>query len=213
MMSVLVDGLTVQQAASRIGVGRARVQAMIMRHELAAEMVGGRWIVPLEEASRAGRIPRGAGHPLDEATAWRIIRQFEDGTRSADDLSRMWGALVARATSCIGWVLPDHADLAGCPIEFRLGGNRRASDLRVAVTSLPPHDVYLPGSSFEKFVDWAGFSRVAGSPNIRLHIVSTDTWNDLGSGVPLAACWLDLADAGERGAAEVMFDLRDRHGV
>jgi excisionase family DNA binding protein len=212
-VSILLDGLTVQQAAARIGVGRARVQAMIMRNELAAEMVGGRWVVPVEEALRAGRIPREAGHPLDEATAWRIIGEFEDGRRRAGDLPPMWGALVARATSFIGWVLPEHVDVAGCPIEVRIGGNRRASDLGAAVTTLPPHDVYLLGSTFAEFVDWAGFRRVAGSPNIRLHLVSAPTWHDLSGGVPLAACWLDLADAGERGASEVLFDLRDRHGV
>jgi excisionase family DNA binding protein len=212
-MSVLLDGLTIRQAAARIGVGRARVQAMIMRNELAAEMVGGRWVVPVEEALRAGRIPRGAGHPLDEATAWRIIGEFEDGTRHAGDLPKMWGSLVARATSFIGWVLPDHVDLSDCPIEERFGGSRQASDLGVAVTTLPPHDVYLLDSNFEAFADWSGFRRVTGSPNIRLHLVNVDTWNDLSSGVPLAACWLDLADAGDRGSAEILFDIRDRHGV
>ena len=211
-MGLLIDGLTVRQAALRMGVGRARVQAMIMRDELAAEMVGGRWVVPVEEALRAGRIPRGAGHPLDEATAWRIIGQFDDGTRGAGGLPQMWGALVARAWSFIGWVLPEHVDLIGCPIEVRFGGNRRADELGVAVTELPPHDVYLPALALDAFVDWAGFSRVAGSHNIRLHVVSADTWDVLRGGVPLAACWLDLADAGERGAAEVLFELRDRHG-
>jgi excisionase family DNA binding protein len=205
--------MTVQQAAARMGVGRARVQAMIMRGELAAEMVGGRWIVPIEEALRASRIPRGAGHPLDESTAWQIIRQFENGDRAATDLPSMWGALVTRAASFIGWVLPDRVDLAGCPIDIRLGGNRRAGELGVPVTSLPPHDVYLPNSAFAEFADWAGFHRVTGSPTIRLHLVSAGTWDDLRSGVPLAACWLDLADAGERGAAEVLFELRDRHGL
>ena len=209
---MLLDGLTVREAAARMGVGRARVQAMIMRGELVAELVGGRWVLPVEEALRAGRIPRGAGHPLDEATAWQIIREIDSSTRKTTELLHLWGPLVARARSFIGWVLPENVGLVRCPVDVRFGGNRRAADLGAAVTESPPHDVYLAESTFDEFVDWAGFSRLTGSHNTRLHLVSADTWDGLGDGVPLPACWLDLADAGDRGAAEVMFDLRDRHG-
>jgi excisionase family DNA binding protein len=203
-----MDGLTVREAAARMGVGRARVQAMIMRGELAAELVGGRWVVPVDEAVRAGRIPRGAGHPFDEATAWRIIGEIDSGARSPLELSELWGALSTRAKSFIGWVLPEHADLAGCPVDIQLGGNRRASELGASVTAMYPHDVYLLDSTFNAFADWAGFVRVAGTHNIRVHLVNSSTWQFLHTGLPRAACWLDLADAGDRGASEVMFDLK-----
>jgi excisionase family DNA binding protein len=203
-----MDGLTVREAAARMGVGRARVQAMIMRGELAAESIGGRWVVPVDEALRAGRIPRVAGHPLDEATAWRIVGEIDNGARDSIELSQQWGALSARAKSFIGRVLPDRADLEGCSVDIRLGGNRRASELGASVTALHPHDVYLLDSTFNVFADWAGFARVAGAHNVRMHLVNSSTWQLLDTGLPLAACWLDLADAGDRGASEVMFDLK-----
>ncbi len=210
-MSVLLDGLTVREAAERMGVGRARVQAMIMRNELAAEMVGGRWIVPTDEALRVGRIPRGAGHPLDESTAWRIIGEFDSGERNVDELQLWWGPMVARATSFIGWVLPEHVELFGCPFEAHFGGNRRAAEIGAAVTERAPHDVYLAQSDFPDFADWAGFTRVTSAHNVRVHLVSVLTLEVLRVGVPLAACWLDLADAGDRGANEVRYELRARH--
>jgi excisionase family DNA binding protein len=209
---VLVDGCTVQEVSTRLGVNRARAQALVTSGVLAAERVGGQWIVPEAEVARLARIPRIAGRPLDQSTAWAQIDHFERGDRSIAALPAQWGALNARARTWIGRVLPEFADMASPPIDLRLGGTTAAHAHGAAVRPGPPHDVYLAAGAVPAFVKWSAFERVTSAPNIVVHIVSAASWDLLAERdiIPLVAAWLDLADAGDRGATEAMFTLKNR---
>jgi Helix-turn-helix domain len=210
-MRVLVDGCTVRDVTARLGVNRSRAQALITSGALAAEKVGGQWIVPEAEVARLARIPRISGRPFDQSTAWRIIEQFESGERNHTGLYSMWGLLNSRSQARIGRVLPEFADMVQSPVDLRLGGRSAAAAHGAAVRPGLPHDVYMAEANAPAFVRWSGFERVTSAPNVTIHVVTADAWKLIESReFPLVAAWLDLADAGDRGAAEAMFRLQNR---
>src|ERR1043166_6068352 len=84
LMGVLVEGFTVQETAAALDVSRIRVQHMIRDHQLVAERVGNRWIIPRHEVFRAQRIPRQGGRPFSAARCWEIIDEITQGHRSLD---------------------------------------------------------------------------------------------------------------------------------
>lgn len=70
--------MSVKEAARRLGVSARRVQERIHDGSLAAEKVGGRWLVSdvdLLEIRHRG----GAGRPLSERSAWALLAAASDG--------------------------------------------------------------------------------------------------------------------------------------
>jgi excisionase family DNA binding protein len=207
----LVDGRTVQEAAELLGVNRARVQALISSRKLVAENIDGRWIIADHDLQRYARIPRINGRPLSQTAAWDLLTEFDIGSRALADLPAAQGTLASRALSQTGRILPELSDLTDCPVDHRLGGRASAANHAVSVRASAT-DIYLCEDNFDSFARWSGFARLTASPNVVVHQVQVSIWQRLASGVPLAAAWLDLADAGDRAAPEAYRALQVRRG-
>ena len=195
-----------------MGVSRSRVQALISTGQVAAENVDGRWIVSEAELARWERIPRLKGRPLSQQRSWHLIEDFDQGRRDVGELAMSRGALSARSKAIAGRVLPECLSMDGVPVEYRLGGPTAAAEHGAAVRPAV-FDVYIAGESLLDFSAWSGFARLTAQPNLIVHTVESSTWPHLAAGLSLVVAWLDLADAGDRGAAEAMFALQSRHAV
>jgi excisionase family DNA binding protein len=65
--------LSVPEAAAIIGVTDRRVRAMIADGLLAAERIGGRWLLPDTQVDRVAAAPRKPGRPYSSAHAWGLL--------------------------------------------------------------------------------------------------------------------------------------------
>jgi excisionase family DNA binding protein len=72
-MVVDVSSLSVNEAAAALGVSDRRVRTMIADGLLAAERVGGRWILTDTEVARSKALRRKPGRPYSPAYAWGLL--------------------------------------------------------------------------------------------------------------------------------------------
>ena len=213
-MGTLVDGFTVQEAAEALGVSRVRVQHMIRDHQLAAERVGNRWIIPRHEVFRTKRIPRPGGRPYTAANCWDIIDDLDQGRRSLDWLHDNWHLLSRRAHHTTGRMLPDLiADVYDDPTVVLGGAHAAAVRGAAARPFTPPLDVYVTDTEAAKYMSGTGLQAVTAEPNITVHAVISRQWDRLATSrvVNLVVAYIDLMESGDRGAAEVYRQLRAGH--
>lgn len=78
-------GVTVADAAQRLGVDASRIRQMLRRGDLAGERLGRTWIVDASELARLAQRSRPAGRPLSSPRAWALLDLLDGG--SADWLS------------------------------------------------------------------------------------------------------------------------------
>jgi excisionase family DNA binding protein len=91
-----VGSISVAEAASQLGVNQARVRAMIAAGLLAAERVGGRWLIDPDSVDRRKYVARSAGRPFSPNQAWGLLMVAAGESPdwlSAWDLSRARGRL------------------------------------------------------------------------------------------------------------------------
>ncbi len=210
-MAELVDGFTVREASDALGVSRVRIQHMITDESICAELVGSRWIIPRHEVFRMKRLPRQSGRPYSPDTCWEVIDDIEAGRRPLDWLNEHWYRLVGRARHTTGRMLPDLiADVINDQ-RVVLGGAHAAA-IRGAATRpfQPPFDVYVGDALARSYLSSIGLRPFTAEPNITVHIVTDQQRENFGSSrtVSLVVAYLDLMEAGDRGAAEVYGLLR-----
>jgi len=70
---IAMNYLSVPEAAAIIGVTDRRVRAMIANGLLAAERIGGRWLLPDTQVDRMAAAPRKPGRPYSPAHAWGLL--------------------------------------------------------------------------------------------------------------------------------------------
>lgn len=210
-MAALVDGFTVREAAETLGVSRVRVQHMIRDHQLVAERVGNRWIIPRHEVFRSQRIPRPAGRPYSPSSCWDIIDDLSHGRRPLEWLHGNWHLLCGRARHTTGRMLPDLVDEVYADPNVVVGGAHAAADRGAAARPFtPPLDVYIAEPKASAYSIGIGLRPVTAEPNVTLHTVTSEQWAQLATSrtVNLVVAYTDLMEAGDRAATEVYRELQ-----
>jgi excisionase family DNA binding protein len=210
-MGVLIQGLTVQEAAAALDVSRIRVQHMISNHQLAAERVGNRWIIPRHEVFRVQRIPRTGGRPYSAKRCWDTIDDVCHGRRPLEWLHENWHLLRGRARHTTGRMLPDVIPEVYDDPDVVVGGAHAAADRGASARPFtPPLDVYLPEARAESYAISIGLRPVTAEPNVTIHAVTGEHWELLSTSrtVNLVVAYTDLMEAGDRAADEVYRQLQ-----
>jgi excisionase family DNA binding protein len=202
-----VDGFTVRQAAEALGVSRVRVQHMLRDGQLQAESVGGRWIIPRHEVFRAQRVPRVGGRPFSPERCWGVVDDLVSGALPVEWLHDHWFQLSGRAKHVTGRMLPDLIEDVYDDPNVVIGGAHAAAMQGVAARGFrPPLDVYVANVNGDAYLSSIGMQLVTAEPNITVHLVGGERWDLLAEGRPanLVVAYVDLMEAGERAATEVL---------
>lgn len=93
-----VDWLSVPDAARRLRVSDARVRLLIRRGDLAADRIGGRWLLDADVVERFAERPRRAGRPFAVRSAWGLLAIVDD--RSSPWLSASERSRLERVVEC-----------------------------------------------------------------------------------------------------------------
>ncbi len=196
---------TVTEAARELGASEVRVRDLIEAKVLAAEKVGGRWLISPESVHGRKRTQRRRGRPLSPRALWQLIDSglIAQLLVGADEPARhnIRVQLVNRAAVRDVYVLPQLVDRIG-PV-VAPGG--RALAEAVEVPAGTDRRWKLDAYVHEEYVDELRRSKlisgVKGGPNVRLRVVDSDgrSWHQSRAGRLLVA-WLDLADDGDRAA-------------
>lgn len=203
----LVDGFTVSEAAEALAVSRVRVQHMISNGLLPAERIGNRWIIPRHEVFRAQRLPRRGGRPLTAERCWQHIQDVCAGHLAPVWLAENWSRLNKRARHEVGRILPEVLPEVYDDPRVRLGGAHAAAVTGVAIRPFQePLDIYVSDELAEAYKTEVGFRSVASEPNVTIHAVPRSLWAGIASEavVALPVAYLDLMEAGDRAASEVL---------
>jgi hypothetical protein len=204
---VVMEGISVAEAAGRLGVSAARVRARIAAGDLPARKVAGRWLLDPYEVARDE--PRPGGRPLSPRMAWALIALAEGGEPldvSAPERSRLRRRLRDEPT------LRELADLArrrarthrlrahpgalpralAWPGAVPTGASAPGTDLvEVALAEL-----YLPADQVDALVNGLRPRPAGGDANLVVHTPAVDHWPFTSGAGPLTVA-LDLWEAGD----------------
>lgn len=202
------EGLTLAEAAGRLGVSRRRVQAMVASGVLAAERRGVQWFIPASalrtiEHNRELR----AGRPLSPRTAWECIQRLgTDGPRLAatGELHAFRRRMRRRARHRAYYVHPGLADELRRHSGVVVGGR----DAAAAMVPVDPGDldIYLPDSAAEAILTEVGARPAVGNANVFVHLVADTAWpfGPAQRHTDPWVAWLDLEDRQDRAAVTLL---------
>lgn len=217
--------LSVSAAANELSVHPSRVRALIASGALAAEKVGGVWLVDRASLADRSRQQASAGRPLTSGNAWALLL-----AASGEELPAGLGASarwrIRRALESYGLeaLLPRLARRAEPSSYWALGGELRAlrgrADLVLSGPSAAAEydlglvgsdaiDAYVPASLLASLRREHALEQMSGpEANVLLRGVPDDAWLLGGRKVaPLAAVAADLCSYAEPRAARVGADL------
>jgi excisionase family DNA binding protein len=207
---VAADKLTLQEAASQLGVSRRRVEAMVERGQLPAERLGRQWVIaPAVLRSAITTRPASRGRPISPRTAWRLIAALpNDGSsgRSPALLDSARRKLRRRARHVDLYVHPALIGELLASDRLVLGGRRAAIGADVPVDETNELDIYVVESDASGLIDQVGAIE-SDDANVHLHIVPDEAWpfSPTDRVADPWVAWLDLADRQDR-AADVLLD-------
>jgi excisionase family DNA binding protein len=107
------DHLSVREAARALVVSDRRVRALIRAGSLAAQQVGGRWLLSRADIERRGRRRGRPGRPLGERNAWALLARLSGSEwpeLSRWDRSRSKQRLAGRSLLSLADELRDRAE-------------------------------------------------------------------------------------------------------
>ncbi len=205
-----VPGISVSEAAARLGVNPSRVRAIIQRGLLEAEKVGHRWLVDPVSVDRRLRSRMPSGNPLGPEAVWAVL--LMKAGKSVDWLSP-WGRSrlkkllrEARVDYLVAQLAhrarlrrlrahpSDLARIAGDP-RIVLGGvsAAEAHDLNVSAPGVV--EAYVPGRQLPRLLRQYRL-QPSGNPNVLLHVVE-GRWPFAPSArvVPAIVAAMDLLEA------------------
>ena len=195
--------LSLNEAASRLGVSRIAAQKLVEQDILPAERSGGRWLIDARDVQRRLRNSQLRGRPIRQSRVWERIAQ---GTIPADDreCDVFRRRMRPRARHVDAFV---HRSLQG-PLADRtdvvFSGRSAASRLDLPIDSSPDDEIhlYVTVSAFE---DLRASNLVqprhgVADANAVVHVVEDANWSYLNgsSSPPVVTVWLDLADEDDR---------------
>ncbi|MGH2879962.1 MAG: hypothetical protein ACRDK4_10210 [Solirubrobacteraceae bacterium] len=217
--------MPVSAAAAELGVNPSRVRALISSGAVAAEKVGGVWLVdPVSLAARS-RLPSPAGRPLAPANAWALLLAAsgeelppELGSAARWRVRRalesyglvgMSPRLVRRAEPSSYWALPGELGALSARPDIALSGPSAAGAYDLGLTGSNAIDAYVPASLARSLCDEHALEAMSGpESNVILRVVPDDAWLlDGRRHAPLAAVAIDLASYPDPRAARIGAEL------
>lgn len=185
------QGISVADAAMRLGVNERRVRALIAHGQLAAAQIGGRWIVDPRSVEQRRRTELASGRFFSPRIAWAVIAHLVERWEGV--------SLVVDTLSSAEWLRVRERTQSRSHLELspRLRHRARLRHLRVHPASLPRllndpqlvrsgvsaaerygFDVQAPGmvelyapSSIEEGLRRSYQLREGDQPNVLLHLV------------------------------------------
>lgn len=221
----MFDLLPVSAAAAELGVNPSRVRALISSGAVAAEKVGGVWLVDRASVTARNRQPAAAGRPLAPANAWALLLAASEDelppelgsaarwrVRKALEgygLAAMLPRLVRRADPSSYWALPGELSALSRRADIALSGPSAAGVYDLGLAGSNALDAYVPASLARVLRDEHALEATSGpESNVILRVVPDDAW--LLSGrryAPLAAVAIDLCGYPDPRAARVGAEL------
>jgi excisionase family DNA binding protein len=195
--------LTLDEAASRLGVSRRRAQAMVTSGLLPAERRGLQWFVAAQALELVDHNRGPGGRPLSSARAWAAIAEPAAGGDEVDTWRRK---VRPRARHRSYYIHPGLLDRLRHRPEVVLGGLDAAAAAGVPV-DLAALDVYVRAGDAAGIFEELRAREAAVDPNVFAHIVPDEAW-PFGPGQHVTGdwvAWLDLEDRRHRGA-NALFD-------
>lgn len=113
-MEQLHDHVSVVDAARALNVSDRRIRALIRADALAAQHIGGRWLVSRAEVEQRARRRGRPGRPLGERNAWALVARLSGAEwpeLSPWDRSRLKQRLARRSLLSLADELRDRAEL------------------------------------------------------------------------------------------------------
>lgn len=229
-MASMAPLISVPDAADALGLSAARVRLLAANGGLAAQKIGGRWLV--ERAGIEKRRSRGSagGRPFSPRNAWALLAlasgeeapQIDSAARS-----RLRRSLSLEGLSALAPRLDRRAEVrhySGHPGEISyiladkmlvVSGSNVARDVGLDLMGSGA-DGYVSDASLDRFVhEHALFPAAAVEANVVLRVVPDDVWVEFLEGrprAPQAAVALDLAaeaDSRSRVAGEELLHRLD----
>jgi excisionase family DNA binding protein len=204
------ERLTLQEAASLLGVSRRRVEAMVERGQLPAQRLGRQWVIsaPALRSVLNTRTPS-RGRPISPRTAWRLIEALPkdpSSLRSPGGLDSARRRLRKRARHVDVYVHPTLVEELVGDKRIVLSGRRAAAAANAPLDDNDEVDIYVMESEAHDLM--AGMAALESEDaNVHLHVVADEVW-PFSPGDQYTdpwVAWLDLADRQDR-AADVVLD-------
>jgi excisionase family DNA binding protein len=202
--------LTVNDAADALGLHPRRVRALIASGSLAAEKLGGRWLLDAADVARANGAERPPGRPLSPSRAWAILSLIEGGTpgwlsaheiaRTRSYLRRAEPAGLLPRLSRRAPVRTFRAHPADLPRLVReravvLSGPSAASHHGASIAAPGTVEGYVSEVRLGELVERYHLA-ASPNPNVRLHVLGPGLWPFEDARVaPAAVVALDLLEA------------------
>lgn len=195
-----MDFVSLSDAAEMLRVSRRRVQALVERGQLRAQLVGGRWLVDAQDVRQRGRETEVRGRPITQATAWKLIGEISALPSKAAARDELRRRLRPRAEHRDVSVHTSVLSKLRRSDVVRPGGRDAADQAGVPVGLLDDElDLYLRAADERRLLDDHVVRLDAARPNLHLHVLKDGTWPaSLEGPVGLIVAWLDLADRGDR---------------
>lgn len=232
----MVDLLSVSAAAEALQVHPSRVRALIASGGLAAEKIGGVWLVDRSSISGRQRQCASAGRPLASVKAWALLlvasgEEIPSGLPPSarwrircafevDGLGALCPRLVRRAEPFSYWALPGELQALRERADLVLSGPSAAAAYDLGLVGPNAIDAYVPASRIASLQREHALVRMSGrESNVILRAVPDSAWLLNGRRfAPLAKVAVDLCSYADPRAARIGAELiasidRDRKTV
>jgi len=213
--------LPVSAAAAELRVHPSRVRALIASGALAAEKVGGIWLVDRASVASRSRQRSSSGRPLSAGNAWALLlaASGEDMPQGLEasarwrvrqalgvyGLSVLRPRLARRAEPSSYWALPGELRALRDRAELVLSGPSAAAEYDLGLVGSDALDAYLPAGLVASLQREHALERMSGpEANVVLRVVPDDAWLlDGRRFAPLAAVVIDLCSYADPRAARI----------
>jgi excisionase family DNA binding protein len=223
----MVDPISIPEAANVLGLSSSRVRALVVRGQLPAAKVGGRWLVERAavEARRRRKAP--GGRPFAPHNAWAllllasgkdvegidpVVRSRLRRALALEGLEKLGPRLVRRAEVRFFIAHPGEISYLLDDPDLVRSGISAAGAHGFDLVSGQEADGYLRAGALKKFAASHALSPAGPEGNVYLRLVPSEAWHCLAGErvAPVAAVALDLAeDPDSRSARAGRAALRD----